>query len=237
MTILIIEDDPMVASLNQQFVENILPKAHIENVRQTKDGLKIIQREKVRLILLDVFLPEQTGLEFLKELHELEINIPVILITAADDMHTLEEALKYNVIDYLIKPFTFERFKLAFQKFDILDEMTDKKTTTSQQALDAFFNQTTVKKEEIHCGEELPKGLSKLTFSKVIEGIKTMEQPFSTENLSKEIALSRISTKKYITFLTEIAVLGETMHYREIGRPITLYKLVDDYEEKVREYL
>ncbi|HCM88479.1 MULTISPECIES: response regulator [Vagococcus] len=237
MTILIIEDDPMVATLNQQFVENISPKCQIENVRQTKDGLNIIQKEKVRLILLDVYLPEQTGLEFLKELHELGINIPVILITAADDMHTLEEALKHNVIDYLIKPFTFERLKKAFQKFEILDKMTDKKTTTNQQALDAFFNHMPNNKVDSHDEEKLPKGLSRLTFSKVIQGIEKIPQPFSTENLSKEIGLSRISTKKYITFLTEILVLIETMQYQEIGRPITLYRLVDDYEEKVREYL
>lgn len=237
MTILIIEDDPMVATLNQQFVENILPKSQIENVRQTKDGLKIIQKEKIRLILLDVYLPEQTGLEFLKELHQLGINIPVILITAADDIHTLEEALKHNVIDYLIKPFTFERLKKAFQKFEILDKMTDTKTATNQKELDQFFNHMPNSKIDSQCEEKLPKGLSRLTFNKVIQGIEKIPQPFSTENLSKEIGLSRISTKKYITFLTEILVLIETMEYKEIGRPITLYELEENYQGKVRDYL
>jgi CitB family two-component system response regulator MalR len=107
MTILIIEDDPMVASINQQFIEKIKPNTTIKNVRNTEEGLKIIQSENIELILLDVYLPGMSGTDLLKELNKIGIQIPVILITAADDSATLNDALSYQVIDYLIKPFTF----------------------------------------------------------------------------------------------------------------------------------
>ena len=114
MTILIIEDDPMVASINQQFIEKIKPNTTIKNVRNTEEGLKIIQSENIELILLDVYLPGMSGTDLLKELNKIGIQIPVILITAADDSATLNDALSYQVIDYL-------------KQFDINDSKTYQK--------------------------------------------------------------------------------------------------------------
>jgi CitB family two-component system response regulator MalR len=67
--------------------------------------------------------------------------------------------------------------------------------------------------------------------------IEKFKQPFSTETLAKQVTLSRISTKKYITFLLELFILDEQMEYQEIGRPITLYSLKPDFKEKLFDYL
>ena len=236
MTILIIEDDPMVASINQQFVEQIQPQCIIKNVRNTEDGLHIIQTENVQLILLDVYLPGMSGTDFLKKLTQLGIQIPVILITAADDSTTLTDALNYQVIDYLIKPFTFERLKTAFKKYDTLHKIIEEHKKTNQSDLDSVFNNLhtyQTKKAET----DLPKGLSRLTLTKILSQMEKIEQPFSTEALAKKVALSRISTKKYITFLVDIAALTESMDYPDIGRPTTLYRLNATLKDKIDPFL
>jgi CitB family two-component system response regulator MalR len=74
MTILIIEDDPMVASINQQFIEKIKPNTTIKNVRNTEEGLKIIQSENIELILLDVYLPGMSGTDLLNPLLSKDLN-------------------------------------------------------------------------------------------------------------------------------------------------------------------
>lgn len=237
MTILIIEDDPMVASINQQFIEKIKPNTTIKNVRNTEEGLKIIQSENIELILLDVYLPGMSGTDLLKELNKIGIQIPVILITAADDSATLNDALSYQVIDYLIKPFTFERLKLAINKYDTLHDIIDHNKKTDQSALDYVFSGITNTSDTTLFEKELPKGLSRLTFKKIMSEIEKFKQPFSTETLAKQVTLSRISTKKYITFLLELFILDEQMEYQEIGRPITLYSLKPDFKEKLFDYL
>lgn len=236
MTILIIEDDPMVASINQQFVEQIDPTSQIKNVQNTEDGLKIIQTEDVKLILLDVYLPGMSGTDFLKKLTLLNIQIPVILITAADDSATLNDSLNYQVIDYLIKPFTFERLKIAFKKYDTLHEIKKKNKKTNQSALDIVFNNFPAI-EGHNIEKDLPKGLSRLTLKKILSEMSRIKQPFSTEELAKQVTLSRISTKKYIIFLLELSVLTESMEYQDVGRPTTLFRLEPDLKEKVLPYL
>ena len=57
------------------------------------------------------------GTETLKKIREQKIDVEVIMVTAADDTATIEETVHLGVHDYLIKPFTFERFKISLEKF------------------------------------------------------------------------------------------------------------------------
>lgn len=238
--VLIIEDDPMVAMLNQQFIQKIADVEIVGNVRNIPAARQILAEQPVDLLLLDVYLPGMTGLEFLAELHEERNKVAVILITAANDVSTVKEAIYYGVVDYLIKPFTYERFKLAFDKYQELAKMTRKNEETDQSQLDKYFNSTGGVSELVKARmpqEELPKGLSRFTLNKIYQQIRTQKGTFSTEQLASEVGLSRISTKKYLLFLVEIQVLREEMEYLEIGRPLTLYALDEAHQHNIESYL
>lgn len=238
--VLIIEDDPMVAMLNQQFIEKIANVEIVGNVRNVVDARKIMATTSVDLLLLDVYLPGMTGLEFLTELHEQKLKIAVILITASNDMATVKEAIYFGVVDYLIKPFTFERFKLAFDKFQELESMTLQTKGANQSALDKYFNspgKVTLEKNKSLPVLDLPKGLSPLTLDKIYQQILTHSDKFSTKDLANEVGLSRISTKKYLLFLIDIQVLQEELEYLEVGRPLTLYKIKKGGAAKIAPYL
>ena len=116
MNVLIIEDDPMVAKLNEDFLKTIPTINIVGNYRTTQDAKKLLQEKRVEVILLDNYLPNETGIEFLAELRKENNQVPVILITAANDIETIQQALALGVIDYLVKPFTAERFLSSIQK-------------------------------------------------------------------------------------------------------------------------
>ncbi|MBP1048047.1 response regulator [Enterococcus sp. BWM-S5] len=236
--VLIIEDDPMVAVLNQSFVEQLPDMTVVKNVRSADEAKNVLDKNSIDLILLDVFLPGETGIEFLTWLRMEKSNVVVILITAADDVKTVKEAIRYGAIDYLIKPFTFERFKMAIDKYRNLTFATEEGDRTNQSAIDRYLNHAEAQDRQNRSEEkELPKGLSKLTLKKVSEGIQELKEPFSTKDLAVKISLSRISTKKYLQFLVDYQVLKETMIYLEIGRPLTKYEIQADFTEKIEEYL
>ncbi|WP_423253563.1 response regulator [Melissococcus plutonius] len=206
--VLIVEDDPMVAMLNQTFIEKFSNMKIIENVRTASEARKIIELNEIDLLLLDIFLPGDTGIELLSWIRmSKKENIAVILITAADDVGTVKAAIRYGAIDYLIKPFTFERFQFAVEKYlKLIDATQGNKTDQSTldrylNASDSFNNETTqTEKNRII----LPKGLTKLTLKRVYQGIETFNETlFSTKELSIAIQLSRISTKKYLQFLVD----------------------------------
>ena len=195
----------------------------------------------IDLLLLDIFLPGDTGIELLSWIRmSKKENIAVILITAADDVGTVKAAIRYGAIDYLIKPFTFERFQFAVEKYlKLIDATQGNKTDQSTldrylNASDSFNNETTqTEKNRII----LPKGLTKLTLKRVYQGIETFNETlFSTKELSIAIQLSRISTKKYLQFLVDCQFLEEVICYLEMGRPLMKYKVKKENQQMFSNY-
>ena len=112
---MIVEDDPMVASVNETYLSR-LPGFCV--IAKAADGLQALEKIKalsgsVDLVLLDVFMPKMDGLSFLEHLKNLAPSVSVIMITASQNKESLRTALAHGVADYIIKPFTFERFKAA----------------------------------------------------------------------------------------------------------------------------
>lgn len=226
MKILIIEDDPMVAQLNEQFLKEIPTVTVVGNCRSTLEAKEIMTQTAIDLLLLDNYLPQQTGIAFLSELRQMNNHIGVILVTAANDMETIDRALILGVIDYLVKPFSSDRLHLAIKTALNRKRIMEQFNNINQENIDKLFHDQIDKKTNLTFDEEsLPKGLSKLTMKKVLQHIELEPTAFSTEQLAKKIGISRISTKKYLTYLVETNTLVEHMEYQDIGRPITLYTL------------
>lgn len=226
MNILIIEDDPMVAQLNEQFLKDMPAVTVVGNCRTTKEARDVIKSGNVNLLLLDNYLPQQTGIDFLTELRQENHHIDVILVTAANDMETIDAALSLGVLDYLVKPFSSDRFHMAIKKAMDRRRIMAQFSNTNQENIDKLFHEQVNQKNILSFNEDsLPKGLSKLTMKKVLQHIELETEAFSTEQLAKKVGISRISTKKYLSYLVETNTLAEHMEYQDIGRPITRYKL------------
>lgn len=164
--VLIIEDDPMVAELNRTFVESIPNMNVIESFRNVEEGKKYFRQKNADLLLLDVYMPGESGIHFLSWLRQQGNDIPVILITAADDIETIKNVIRYGALDYLIKPFTLQRFQLAIEKYLAFSQTIQTTEKADQKLIDQVFNHTTPI-HEIPSFIDLPKGLSKLTLKKI----------------------------------------------------------------------
>lgn len=114
--VVIVEDDPMVGLINKKYLEQIGNMMIYGPVMTEEEVFKYIENEKIDLILLDEYLPQKKGMDILKELRNKGYFGDVIMITAANSQNEVEKAYAYGVIDYLIKPFEFERFQEAIEK-------------------------------------------------------------------------------------------------------------------------
>lgn len=112
-----VEDDPMVREINSKFLKRVEGFNLYKAVSNLDDAKKFILIKKPDLILLDVYLPKENGIDFLKWIRAQEIDIDIILITADKSIERIQEAFRYGVVDYLIKPFSFERFKESLSQF------------------------------------------------------------------------------------------------------------------------
>jgi two-component system, LytTR family, response regulator len=109
---LVIDDEPLARRLIESHIEKLPLFSQVKYCNNAIEGLQALRKETFDLLLLDVQMPELNGIELLKSLS----NPPkVILITAFRDFAI--EAFDLNVIDYLVKPVSFERFVKSINKF------------------------------------------------------------------------------------------------------------------------
>jgi two-component system chemotaxis family response regulator WspR len=101
--ILIVEDDNFVAEV---YFAKLKEMGYVALLAQNgKEGLDILQKEKIDLILLDILMPVMGGVEMLEEVrkHENWKNIPVILLTNVGEKDSIQKIRNMGVKDYLIK--------------------------------------------------------------------------------------------------------------------------------------
>ncbi len=91
--ILIVEDDPMVALINKRFLENMGFKNILGPVQTEEEIIKVLDKENIDLILLDVYLPKKNGIDILKSLRYKKYLTDVIMITAANSVEEVKKSL------------------------------------------------------------------------------------------------------------------------------------------------
>ena len=124
--VLIVEDDPMVAMINEEYLSSFQNIKVLGRTFTEKDTLDFLTTHKVDLSILDVFLGEENGIEILKKIRTLGYTTDVIMITSANGGEDIKKAFSFGCIDYLIKPFDFERLKISIDKIFTRDEILNK---------------------------------------------------------------------------------------------------------------
>lgn len=219
MKILIIEDDPMVAMIHKEYFRRKEISNDLNHVSTLEEAKEFLANSDTDLIILDNYLADGQGIEFLPELK----GYPIIMITAANDVQTVEAALTNGVVDYLVKPFTYERFSQAIDKVQDYMKLLSKEKI-NQDLIDDYLNSGRVEEEE----DSLPKGLSRITLKKVLENIKEQETGFTTQQVADALDISRITIRKYLNHLVNINVLSEDAEYYTSGRPVSVFTVVSD---------
>ena len=217
--ILIVEDDPMVALINKRFLENIGFKDILGPVQTEEEIIKVLDKENIDLILLDVYLPKKNGIDILKSLRYKKYLTDVIMITAANSVEEVKRAFAYGVTDYLVKPFEFERFEEAINKYKQKNNLLNKREALSQQDIDVISKSL---EEKI----ELPKGLNQKTLARIMEFLKENQgKVWTLREIAYELKISNVTIKKYMDYLEDVKKVNVTLTSGNVGRPEYKYTL------------
>ncbi len=102
--ILVVDDEEEICNVTRSFL--VKRGYYIYTATNVKEALALVKREKPHLILLDVRLGSDSGLEVLRKVKEIDPGIKVIMVTALDDEATIKDAKLLGADDYIAKPFT-----------------------------------------------------------------------------------------------------------------------------------
>lgn len=122
---IIIEDEPVARDVLKTYVQDAPSLVLVDEFENAVDGLAFLQKESIELIFLDINMPKLSGISFLKSLDD----PPKVIITTAYSEYALE-GYELDVVDYLLKPFSFERFLKAVNKVALMKSETKEESIT-----------------------------------------------------------------------------------------------------------
>ncbi|WP_240688942.1 response regulator [Ammoniphilus sp. YIM 78166] len=223
--VLIIEDDPRIAEINRRFIEKVSGfevTGIATNEPQAKELMDILTPD---LVLLDVYFPDMSGLDFMDWIQKDYATTDVIMITAAKEVTAVREAIRKGAFDYLVKPLIFERFQetmLRYKQYrEKLVQLGKSKENISQDEIDRLLQSPRApKKKETY----YPKGIDHLTLEKVTSVIDQQEGGLTAEEVSQRIGASRSTARRYLEYLVSKGEVLSDLSYGVVGRPERIYR-------------
>ena len=213
--VVVVDDDFMVAEIHRRFVERIDGFRPVAVARTGAEALDVVAELRPDLLLLDVYLPDMTGLQVLQRLRSADNHVGVIMITAAREIDTVRGALDGGAADYLIKPFEFDQLRAKLASFAARADTLASRRGADQSLIDTLFGGTPT-------SAAMPKGLGSETGRVVLEAVHAAGEVSAAE-CAESVGISRVSARRYLEHYLASGTLELRLQYGS-GRPERRYR-------------
>ncbi|MFH9822836.1 response regulator [Streptomyces bobili] len=213
--VLVVDDDIRVARVNAAYVEKV-PGFHVAGeAHSAAEALRQVELlPRLDLILLDHYLPDETGLEVVQEMRRRGHQADVIMVTAARDVTTVQAAMRQGALQYLVKPFNFAGLRGKLEAYAELRRRLDSGGEAEQSDVDRIFGALSAPSEP-----GLPKGHSPTTAELVRQSLMNAEGPLSAQEIAERTGVSRQTAQRYLKLLERTGRARLTLKYGDAGRP------------------
>jgi response regulator of citrate/malate metabolism len=218
LDVLVVDDDFMVAEIHRKFVDRVDGFRAVGVARSGAEALDAARQLRPDLILLDVYLPDMTGLRVLHRLRTVGDNVGVIMITAARELDTVGGALDGGAADYLIKPFEFGQLRAKLESFADRSDALKSEGGANQSLIDSLFGTTGTEP----ASRPLPKGLGAETGRLVLAAVRDAGEVSAAE-CADVVGISRVSARRYLEHFLGQRLLELRLQYGT-GRPERRYR-------------
>jgi len=236
---LVVDDDYRVADLHCAYVERVSGFTVAGSAHAGNDALLAVDQLKPDLVLLDIYLPDISGLEVLRRLREDDHPpVDVISITAAREVESLRAAMRGGVVHYLIKPFLFATFEEKLLSYAAAHDRMTRLGEAQQTDVDRIFGALRTARNE-----PLPKGLSDATLDLIIQALSRSQSGLAATAVADAAGVSRVTARRYLDHLCQLGKAELTMRYGGPGRPEHRYRLANqagsarDHKAKEKEQI
>lgn len=219
---LIVEDDFAVAHVTRGFVERHLHYEVVGVAPTGAEALRALSELEPDVMLLDVYLPDMSGIDVLRRLRAAGGHVEVIAVTAARDLETIRRARAHGVHHYVVKPFPMQTLH---------ERLDDVRRTLARDAelgdtgeLDQVTVDALMRRDAIALAGQR-KGVSRVTLQRVAETMECQRGPVSASELAETLGMSRVSARRYLERLVESGLAASTPTYGGVGRPELRYRL------------
>jgi len=220
--VLVVDDDFMIAQMHGKYIEQqdgyeLAGIAH--NFEQT---MAMAREARPDLILLDVYLPDRSGIEALRTIRTENIPSDIILITAAKEIDIIEDAFRLGIFDYLIKPFDLALLQGALEKYRQFRSHLLLAVQPDQRFVEGLKKFRSAKPVS---AQQMQKGIDSRTLERIRHCLAQEAEPRTAEQIAVVAGVSRSTARAYLDYLIEQGIAEEFLQYGAVGRPQRLFRL------------
>jgi response regulator of citrate/malate metabolism len=217
---LVVEDDPVAAAAHVAYVERVPGFAVAGCAATGAEALRLLAATPVDLVLLDVHLPDTTGLEVLRRMRAAGHTTDVIMVTRARDLAVVRAAIAFGATQYLVKPFTSGAVRTKLEGYRSYREPTG--PVVAQDDVDGLF---TALRSPVDAGG-LPKGISRGSLDATSAALRAAgpDVGCTAVEVAGTIGASRVTARRYLEYLADTGLAVRHARYGTAGRPRTEYR-------------
>jgi len=223
INVLVVDDDFRVAEINSAYVGKVPGFRVAARAHTAAQALATLEHSPIDLVLLDHYLPDESGLALVRRMRQLGHHADVIMVTAARDVATVQAAMRLGALQYLVKPFGFAGLRAKLDGYAALRRTLDGVGgggEAGQEQVDRIFGAL---RTASAAPAALPKGHSAPTAQLIRRVLREAEGPLSAHEVAERAGLSRSTAQRYLKHLEQAGRLRLTLKYGDTGRPEHLY--------------
>jgi len=224
--VMIIEDDETTINIYKKFVQKVEGFQIIASAGTAKQALDLLNVFTPDLILLDVYLPDMNGTDLLWEIRKEARSVDVIMITAANDVRTVSEAIRGGAYSYMLKPIMINQFLSTLEQYKETKKKMSQSALIEQGEVNRFFGimGQAVGSDYVEPAGQLPKGIDKHTLKKVRLQLNEASRSINAEETAQAIGASNSTVRRYLEYLVAAEEADVEIMYGTIGRPERRYR-------------
>jgi response regulator of citrate/malate metabolism len=223
ISVLVVDDDFRVAQVHADFVRQIPDMKVVAHAHTAAAALDAVTRHRPDLVLLDIYLPDASGLRVLRRLRAIDEPRPdVMLLTAARDMNTVRTAMREGALHYLIKPVDFATLRERLTAYAELYALRRRDGDVDQQEVDRLF---ALMRRGTRATASLPHGAASPTAEQIVTVLREAHADLSANEVAEQVGISRATAQRYLSALARTDSVSLELRYGSTGRPEHRYRL------------
>jgi response regulator of citrate/malate metabolism len=223
--VLVVEDEAVAA---RALVEEIAAAPGFVVAGHTHSGADTLRTlaadDAIDLVLLDIQLPDMSGIDLLRRLRATGCHLDVMVVTVLRDPSVLQAAMALGVVHYLLKPFTAAAVRQKLEQYQAF--RTRRLAVTAgavdQQEIDEIF--TALRAMAVGA---LPNGVGQETLHAVATHLRSSGTR-SAAQVAETLGTSRVTARRYLEYLTESGLAKRRSRHGRTGRPEVEHRWSDD---------
>lgn len=217
--ILVVDDDFMVASVHQTFVDRVESFRVVGTANTGEQAITAVGELRPDLVLLDLYLPDMFGLDVLPRLQTAGHDCDVMVISASREIDAVRRSVRQGVVDYLLKPFDFDDLRPRLERYAARRSSLLTTVVRGQADVDRVLTGAGLPTPSV----ALPKGMSVETAELIERTLCGTDGTLSAAECAARAGVSRVSARRYLEHFHDTGRAEVSLRYGVAGRPERRY--------------